>query len=556
MQEPRRLSVGDISFLHEQGLIRRLTVAGTEVVRMISAPVRDANWGTFPPTLLSSSVDETPDQVRIEEVFSVADGKLLADLVFEVRADGVVSAKLTLTGKENVQTNRAGFTLLHPIAGTTGTALTVTHSDGRLVETKLPEHIAPGQPAIDITGLAHTVGDVDISITFEGETFETEDQRNWSDASFKTYCRPLSLPFPYTIAQRERVTQRIVIDLDRKPESNRPSVAATSSRRTEEPVRLPQLCLALEPDWLPDPTVSLPQTMTPVLRFAGAASWSDEKLRQIARTHSDVDVEIIVHKGQAAPSVCEAVDVCLGRCRLNAKHVIALPQAYLKSYQPSGPWPEGLSPDDCAKSARQTRQNAHIGVGMLTHFTEFNRRRPDTSLGDYVTFANTAIVHAADDLSVWETLETLPHIFASAKALSGDLPMRLGLVSIGMRSNPYGAALAPNPHHAKIAMTGDDPRQKEPFAAAYAVAAFALAAQAGVEAITLAAPSGRLGMMNADGSLLPIGKALNALATLGSEANLTMGENKVTLSSATGTVSADVSGHGAVHLSGFGEGND
>ena len=556
MQEPRRLSVGDFSFLYEQGLIRRLTVAGTEVVRMISAPVRDANWGTFPPTVLSSSIDEAPDRVRIDEVFSVADGKLLADLVFEVRADGVVSAKLTLTGKENVQTNRAGFTLLHPIAGTTGTALTVTHSDGRVVETKFPEHIAPCQPAIDICGLAHTVGDVDVTIVFEGEIFEIEDQRNWSDASFKTYCRPLSLPFPYTIAQGERVTQRIVIDLDRKPESNRPSVAATSSRRTEEPVRLPQLCLALEPDWLPDPTVLLPQTMTPVLRFAGADSWSDEKLRQIARTHRDVDIEIIVPEDKAAPSICETMKDCLERCGLNAKHVIALPEAYLKSYQPSGPWPDGLSPETCAQTVRQTFTKARVGVGMLTHFTEFNRRPPDTSLGDYVTFANTAIVHAADDMSVWETLETLPHIFASTKALSGDLPMRLGLVSIGMRSNPYGSALAPNPGHAKIAMTGDDPRQRKSFAAAYAVAAFALAAQAGLEAITLAAPTGRLGMMHADGSLLPIGKALNALATLGSEANLAMGENKVTLSSATGSVSADVSGHGAVHLSGFGEGDD
>lgn len=554
MQEPRRLFVGDFSFLYEQGLIRRLTVAGTEVVRMISAPVRDANWGTFPPTVLSSSIDEAPDRVRIEEVFSVADGKLLADLVFDVRADGVVSAKLTLTGKENVQTNRAGFTLLHPIAGTTGTALTVTHSDGRLVETKFPEHIAPGQPAIDITGLAHTVGDVDISITFEGETFETEDQRNWSDASFKTYCRPLSLPFPYTIAQGERVTQRIVIDLDRKPESTRQGVAAKPTQRIEKPVRLPQICLAVEPDWL-TPAL-LPQYIVPVLRFAGADSWNDEKLHKVAQTHRDVDIEIVVPESKAASDVCEPISASLKRCGLNAEHVIALPEAYLKSYQPSGPGPEGLSPEPCTRAARQTFANTHIGLGMLTHFTEFNRRPPDTSLGDYVTFANTAIVHAADDMSVWETLETLPHIFASAKALSGDLPMRLGLVSIGMRSNPYGAALAPNPGHAKIAMTGDDPRQGESFAAAYSVAAFALAAQAGVEAITLAAPSGRLGMMHADGSLLPIGKALNALATLGSEANLAMGENKVTLSSATGSVSADVNGHGAIHLSGFGEGND
>ncbi|MEO0383777.1 MAG: hypothetical protein AAF234_09530 [Pseudomonadota bacterium] len=554
MQEPRHLSVGDISFFYEPGLVRRLTMAGTEVVRMISAPVRDANWSTFPPTLLSSSIDETPDKLRIEEVFSVADGKLLADLVFDIRADGFVSADLTFTGKEDVQTNRAGFTLLHPIAGTTGTTLTVTHSDGRASKTRFPEHIAPGQPAIDVTELAHTVGDVDVSIVFEGETFETEDQRNWSDASFKTYCRPLSLPFPYTIAKGETVTQRIAINLDHKPEGTRPSVAATPTQKIEKPVLLPQICLAVEPSWLT--SASLPQGVVPILRFAGTDSWNDEKLAQIAQTHRDVDIEIIVPQGKAAPGVCETVKGCLERCGLNAGHVIALPQAYLKSYQPSGPWPEGLSPKACAQAARQAFTNAHIGVGMLTHFTEFNRRPPDTSLGDYVTFANTAIVHTADDLSVWETLETLPHIFASAKALSGDLPIRLGLVSIGMRSNPYGAALAPNPDGAKIVMTGDDPRQREPFAAAYAVAAFALAAQAGVEAISLAAPTERLGMMNDDGALLPIGRALNALATLGSQANLLIDENKATLSSAIGSVSAEISGQGAVHVSDFGGHND
>ncbi len=26
-----------------------------------------------------------------------------------------------------------------------------------------------------------------------------EDHRNWSDASFKTYVRPLALPWPYTL---------------------------------------------------------------------------------------------------------------------------------------------------------------------------------------------------------------------------------------------------------------------------------------------------------------------------------------------------------------------
>lgn len=546
MAEPRRLAAGDIAFLYEPGLIRRLEVAGTEVVRMISVPVRDANWGTFPPTLLSSDVRESPEAVRIKERFSVADGGLLADLVFEVRSDGNLSADLTFTGHDDVQTNRAGFTLLHPIARTIGTELIVTHSDGRAVPTRFPECIAPGQPAIDIVDLAHRVDGLGVTITFEGETFEIEDQRNWSDASFKTYCRPLSLPFPYTIKKGETVSQSIAISLNREDTG----IAAKSTPLPTKTVRLPKLCLALEPDWLHG---SLPTAMVPVLRFAVHDAWSGEALAQVAATHREVDVETVVPDGDEADAVCALVRERLDQAGLRAAHVTVLPEAYLKSYQPSGPWPEGISLEDCAQAARNAFPKASIGAGMLTHFTEFNRRPPTTALGDFITFSNTAIVHAADDLSVWETLETLPHIFQSAQVLSGGLPMRLGLVSIGMRSNPYGAAMAANPDRSKITMTGEDPRQTEPFAAAYAVAAFALAAQAGVEAITLAAPVGRLGMASDDGLLHPLGEVLMALTKLGPEAAVSVEGARFSLLAAGRIVAAEASGVGSVQLDGFGE---
>ena len=35
----------------------------------------------------------------------------------------------------------------------------------------------------------------------KGDAFEMEDQRNWADASFKTYVRPLPKPRPYVIAE-------------------------------------------------------------------------------------------------------------------------------------------------------------------------------------------------------------------------------------------------------------------------------------------------------------------------------------------------------------------
>ncbi len=121
---------------------------------------------------------------------------------------------------------------------------------------------------------------------------------------------------------------------------------------------------------------------------------------------------------------------------------------------------------------------------MLTNFTEFNRCRPGPG-GAYVTYANTGNVHAADDLSVLQTLEALPQIMASARALAGDRPQRLGLLAIGARLNPYGASVAANPQRQKLAMAAEDPRIDQPLRGCLCGGAAAAAAAEGVEALAL-----------------------------------------------------------------------
>ncbi len=45
----------------------------------------------------------------------------------------------------------------------------------------------------------------------EGDAWEMEDHRNWLDASFKTYVRPLALPYPYTLKAGSSVTQTVTL---------------------------------------------------------------------------------------------------------------------------------------------------------------------------------------------------------------------------------------------------------------------------------------------------------------------------------------------------------
>ena len=51
-------------------------------------------------------------------------------------------------------------------------------------------------------------------LDFEGDVFETEDQRNWTDASYKTYSTPLSITYPVTIEKGTRIYQRVSLSVD------------------------------------------------------------------------------------------------------------------------------------------------------------------------------------------------------------------------------------------------------------------------------------------------------------------------------------------------------
>src|SRR5207244_1628606 len=67
----------------------------------------------------------------------------------------------------------------------------------------------------------------------------TEDQRNWTDGSYKTYCTPLRLPYPVEIRAGERVAQAVEVSLGahEAPAEQRPQAPA-SGHRSRRPVLL------------------------------------------------------------------------------------------------------------------------------------------------------------------------------------------------------------------------------------------------------------------------------------------------------------------------------
>lgn len=511
MPADRSIEIGPFRALADASGLRAVHWHGVEVLRGLTAPIRDADWGTLADTTLHESLETTATSARYTRRFRLRDFKGQGELSVLFETAGRMTVDWRFTPGEDLHVRRAGLCLLHPLRHVAGQQMTVTRPDGSAYQARFPQAIAPAQPACDIAALAQQVAGADVTFSFSGEVFEMEDQRNWSDASFKTYCRPLAAPSPFAAATGATLRQRVVMQLGGVPER-----AARPSARPATAL-MPEILLAVEPGWLGP----VPAGCAQLARFGGRA-WSDEDLSLLDQ--APWDAEIIVPAGEDPQSSLRDWAQRFAACKSGPRQVIALPEPYLQSIQPEGPWPKGPTPEDCVIAAQQAFPAARIGAGMLTNFTEFNRCPPPDGLGDYVTHGNSAIVHAADDLSVLQTLEALPAVFESARRLGGARDYRLGLVSIAMRSNPYGAALSDNPDGSLRTMTNCDPRQRTDFAAAYAIAATALAAKAGARAICLAAPAGPF---SPRGALEP---ALAALASLtGQEAAITQDGSCITI---------------------------
>ena len=105
----------------------------------------------------------------------------------------------------------------------------------------------------------------------------------------------------------------------------------------------------------------------------------------------------------------------------------------------------------------------------------------------------SSVVHAADDRSMMENLESIRHIVATVSAFAGKTPHRLVASGIGLETGPGGDP-APNPQNLRAPMARMDPRHRGLFGAAWALASIGEWARGGVAAVTPAALAGEFGI--------------------------------------------------------------
>ncbi len=480
------LRAGLLTCHYVNGDLREIALGGQVQIRRIYVAVRDHNWATIPAALTEVELTRRAESfsVRYRAEHRQGEVHFAWQATLRGEADGTLSFCMDGEALASFRSNRVGLCVLH--ADTcAGRPCTVEHVDRTTDEGTFPLEISPHQPFLAMRAITHEAApDARLRVTFEGDTFEMEDQRNWTDASFKTYSRPLTDPYPYVIAQGERLWQRVTVRAE--------GSAAPAILRADEPVRL-ELADA--------PCGHLPRLGLGVADDGAPLSARERdllRLLRLAHLRLDLDLSSTVWPARLAQAAQEARD-------LGAELELALfadrsPETELRALAgqaqacgaPVARWllftrgarvtAEGVAPLARGILAPVAPQ-AQFLVGTDAYFTELNRGRPSLAGADGVCWSMNPQVHAFDDASLMETAQTQAAVVANARRLVQGGLLAATPITLRPRGNPSatGPARAIEPGELPPEM---DPRQASLFGAAWTAASLKYLAEAGVTSAT------------------------------------------------------------------------
>jgi hypothetical protein len=506
---PRReLHVGRVSLLLDGADLRYVVVDGVEVARRLYVTVRDTSWGTPPITALETAVREEAETIVVSARGEQGAGevRVLWEATATIQAEGAVSYRVAASPQGEFAFNRMGLCVLHPPSTCAGRPYRAFSGEAK-AEGILPDAIAPENLSsfaaleIDVRGLGRC------RFAFEGDLFELEDQRNWSDGSFKTYCTPLANPLPQRARSGEIIEQLATLTVPRAPHPvSFPSLPTPDAVEVEvgssRATALPELGLCAGTP-LDGTTASTIRALAPAhLRFdlRDPTRW-DAALAQAAADADAAGCPLVLalHLGEPADEELSHLAARLGDLSLPVVRIMAFSRVVPVSVGPL---------------VRQARDQlaplfpaASFVGGTDVWFAEVNHARPQRRAMDGLAWSINPTVHGDDELTMVEALEGQTDQVATARSFADEMDLLPGPISLRPRYNPNAPDAATQARDYPPASI--DPRQGSAFAAAWTAASVRALAVGGVQAATYFETSGPRGVLSPDGTKpFPCGRVL------------------------------------------------
>ena len=495
-----KLCAGPLRMIFDHGDLRYITFRNREIIRRIYAAVRDRNWGTIIGTIRNLKIDSGRDFFHISYDSEHAEADISFVWHAEISGESNGTIKFTFDGeaRSTFLKNRIGLCVLHP-TNLAGEKCLLLRADGTKHAAEFPKLVAQEQPVrelFDLKSLSYRIGsDAWLEIEFEGDLFETEDQRNSIDDSYKTYSTPQHLPYPVEIQRGTRIRQSVALKL-----GGNLSKEAAAVFIEPGPVEL-----TIDPrDLRPLPPIGL--------GVSGLGEKYSEqtvrRLRALNLAHLRVDLHLSSPNilAQMAHSIWEAdiLSVPFEVALTVPKETAVEASLFATLTTRTRYWTilsedsKSTKPETLAVARKIVPASVPVGVGTSADFYQLNQQRPPWEEADFVCWSMNPQVHAFDDLSLAEAPNAIPAQIESAHAYFPGKPLHISPVTLKPRFSAN--SLEKNDELPSCV----DPRQCSLFGAAWTLAAIKNLAQSGADSITFYETVGWRGVIERDlGSPLP-----------------------------------------------------
>ena len=494
----------------DDAFLRYIRLGDREILRGVYVAVRDQLWGTVKPAVSDLRVEQVDETFEVTFDVECKRGDIVFRWQGKITGDEHGGIVYTMNGAAHstFMSSRVGFCVLHPILECAGRPCVVEKVDGSQEAGAFPEAIAPHQPFTDIRAISHFVlPGLTAEVRFEGDTFEMEDQRNWTDASYKTYCRPLSLPFPFEVSEGTTIAQSVILGL--KGQASRKPRSLTSAG---------EVVLKLQEK----PSFSLPRVGLGMASHGQPLS-ADEigRLKALNLSHLRVDLVLsdVGHKAALALATEEAkrigisLEIALFLSKNAEDELHDLARELARINPPVSRWlifssnhtPTGREIVNTVRNHLSVYdEQAAFGTGSDTHFAELNRNHPPVEALDMVCYPVTPQVHTFDNWSMVETLPMLGWTIATARQfVDPQASIAVTPITLKPRFSP-SAKGKPIPTPAGQLPAPVDARQMSLFGAAWTLGSFKDLAEEGAASVTYYETTGWRGIMETEaGSPMP-----------------------------------------------------
>jgi hypothetical protein len=491
--DTRRVEHAGFTLDIARSAIRNITYQGAQIIDLLYTAIRPWDWSTLDPEEHTENVEISGENCIVTINDRINDS-LHGKLVLTLQPNGKFTIDYQLTGLADFEINRWGVCFCLHTGDWMGSTVTASGNTYSLLKEISPQRVIDGvtQGLFPASNDMHFVAPDkrSLKVISTGKVLEAEDQRNWTDNTYKIYSGSLAEPRPFIIEKGAEWEQRVEFEVT-PPAALIPD---GSKIITKEIAALPRIGVQFNGEpLLPSDDLEKALFILDIDHIRiNEESLSAQKIATVSK--SGLALEAALLSPNSGDGLLQEVEHLSNRVPAGSRLLIHR---------------EGRGIVQTQDLPKNTSLNSYI-PGSDAYLVDLHRN--EYNFGDAVSYSMAPTVHSTDPETIFKTLYTQKESIEFAKKFVAP-QVSVSPITFSTRGNPETGHLREN--RINFAQPAMAEQIKELSAAAWTLGSVFALASAGAYSGTWHELFGEHGVIYNEGSAIKFSPTFHALSALG-----------------------------------------